>query len=124
MNTALPKEIRCLAFPSEENDGTWSAVALELDVWGFGDTKEEAMSDLDKLIEGQIEFTFSTEGGLEILDHPTNEKWFRLWDLIEDLKIVNSITQGSSTVLQDGVMREKHLNIKNSDAENHFYQVA
>ena len=53
------KDIRCLLFRSIDEDSNWSAVALELDIWGFGDSKEEAMADLDELIETQIEFANS-----------------------------------------------------------------
>ena len=79
------KDIRCLSFLSTDGDSKWSAVALELDIWGFGDSKKEAMADLDELINTQVEFANSRAGNLEILDHPADEKWFKLWDKLEKL---------------------------------------
>ena len=36
------KDIRCLLFLSTDGDSKWSAVALELDIWGFGDSKKRS----------------------------------------------------------------------------------
>ena len=85
-------QVRCIAFPSPDEDGKWCAVALEMDIWGFGNTAEEAMSDLDELIQIQIEFAVGKKK-LSILDHPTDRKWFELWDKLQEIKIPQIITQ-------------------------------
>ena len=89
------KQVRCIAFPSPDEGSKWCAVALEMDIWGFGNTAEEAMSDLDELIKTQIEFAAGKKK-LSILDHPTDRKWFELWDKlqeIKEIKIPQIITQ-------------------------------
>ena len=75
----LPSQIRCMAFPSLDEGNKWCAVALEMDIWGFGNTAEEAMKDLDELVEIQIEFAAGKKR-LSVLDHPADKKWFQLWD--------------------------------------------
>ncbi len=83
-NLNMVSRIRCLAFRSEEDDG-WCAVALECDVWGFGSSKEEAMSDLDELLDTHIEFAIS-KNVPHLLNHPTDNKWFKLWDELQALE--------------------------------------
>ena len=78
----LPSQIRCMAFPSPDEGDKWCAVALEMDIWGFGNTAEEAMKDLDDLVDIQIEFA-SGKKRLSILDHPADKKWFQLWDILQ-----------------------------------------
>lgn len=71
-----------MAFPSPDADSRWCAVALEMDIWGFGDTAKQAMEDLDELIEIQIEFAVGKKA-LGVLDHPTEKKWFDLWNALQ-----------------------------------------
>ena len=78
----LPSQIRCVAFPSLDEGNKWCAVALEMDIWGFGNTAEEAMEDLDELVDIQIEFAVGKKR-LSILNHPADEKWFQLWDRLQ-----------------------------------------
>jgi len=39
-----------------QNDGEWATVALELDLWGYGDTKEESIHELMETIAAQLSF--------------------------------------------------------------------
>ena len=78
-------QVRCMAFPSLDEDDKWCAVALEMDIWGFGNTMEEAIKDLDELVEIQIEFA-TGKNKPSLLDHPADKKWFDLWDLLEKIK--------------------------------------
>ena len=76
-------QIRCMAFPAPNNEGSkWWAVALEMDIWGFGNTTEAAMEDLNELIAIQIEFA-AGKNKISILDHPAEKKWFQLWDILK-----------------------------------------
>ena len=43
---------------------------------------EEAIKDLDELVEIQIEFAIG-KNKPSLLDHPADKKWFDLWDLLE-----------------------------------------
>ena len=64
--------------------------------------KKEAMADLDELIKTQVEFANSRAGNLEILDHPADEKWFKLWDELEKLgkKTIKETIIGETFVQQ------------------------
>ena len=69
----------------EDSDYKWSAVALEMNIWGFGNSEQEALIDLEELIQTQIEFA-TGRGEHEILDHPAEKKWFDLWREAEEAK--------------------------------------
>lgn len=83
-DTMEPIQLHCLAFCSRE-DNRWRAVVLEMDIWGFGDSEEEAKANLEELIEIQVEFATGRKE-LDLLDHPAEQKWFKLWDELEQLK--------------------------------------
>lgn len=73
-------QLRRMVFQDPDNDEwRWSAVALEVDLWGYGHTMEEAREHLQEAIEAQIEFA---DGRQEphLIAHPAEGKWFRLWD--------------------------------------------
>lgn len=80
-------DIRALVSLStdEDSDYKWSAVALDMDIWGFGNTEQEALMDLEELTQIQIEFA-TERGEYQILDHPAEKKWFDLWDEAEAAK--------------------------------------
>lgn len=84
-NNFLDK-VRFIIFQDINNDEwKWSAVALEMDLWGFGNTVDSARRDLEELMEIQYEFAVDRDE-MEILDHFTEEKWFQLWDDNKDNK--------------------------------------
>ena len=60
-----------------EDDGVWSVVALELDLWGFGDSKEESLQELVEIIEMQVNFSEYKENP-ELLLHPAPAMYFRM----------------------------------------------
>jgi len=74
-----------MAFPSPNEKGKWRAVALEMDIWGFGNTAEGAINNLNELIAIQIEFAAEKKKP-SLLDHPTDKKWFELWAILEAIK--------------------------------------
>ncbi len=80
--------IRCLAFKSDEFDAAWCAVGLESNVWGFGNTREEAMKDLYDLIDIKIEFAVGKDA-IHTLNHPADTKWFDLWDKLQNQEIAD-----------------------------------
>ena len=76
------EQVRCIAFPALDEGYKWCAVALEMDIWGFGNTAKDAMQDLDELVDIQIEFA-AGKNKLSLLNHPTDEIWFKLWEVIQ-----------------------------------------
>ena len=78
-HSAIPARIRCLT--SCKDSKGWRAVALEMDIWGFGETEEQARKDLEELVAIQVDFATS-RNELSLLDHPADQKWFDLWDSV------------------------------------------
>ena len=64
-----------IVFPE---DSRWTALALEMDVRGYGDTPEEASKDVVGMLEAQISFAVQM-GHLESVWHPADEKYWRMW---------------------------------------------
>ncbi len=79
----VTKVVRCLTLPCK--DGGFQSVALEMDIWGFGDTAKEAESDLNELVSAHIEFATGRKEPY-LLDHPTDKKWFNIWEELISLK--------------------------------------
>ena len=77
----LDTPIKVLVSVSAEDNAEykWFAVALEMDVWGFGNTAQEAEEDLKELVATQIEFATGRKEE-EMLDHPAEKQWFDLWE--------------------------------------------
>lgn len=114
----IPQEIRCIAFQDRNNDEwEWSAVALEMDLWGFGHTMEEARKDLEELIETQFEFAIGRDE-TEILNHPTEQKWFDLWEKIENATEQSSPQHGAKTFVN------APINISRSNNSNSSSYIA
>ena len=81
-------QVRCMAFSLPDDNDKWRAVALEMDIWGFGNTAEEAMRDLGELVNIQIEFAVGKKR-LSILNHPADKKWFQVWDILQKIEKEN-----------------------------------
>lgn len=106
----VPKNIRCLALPSDlvfPAEEGWSAVALELDIWGFGETKKQAMDELEEMIKAQIEFAFSSEGNPAILNHPTEKRFFKMWDDLEKLDKNSEVKKGMQKSMPRPAMKKE-----------------
>lgn len=75
--------VRSIVMPNREGDFEceWVAVALELNLWGFGETAEEASRDLNESIESQISFSIA-HNCPDVLDNQAEKKWFDLWDVL------------------------------------------
>jgi len=61
MNEICETPINILGF-FNENEGVWSAVALELDLWGYGETKEESIEELVEMIQAGDVFPYVCTG--------------------------------------------------------------
>ncbi len=76
MNAICETTINILGFFDKE-EGAWSAVALELDLWGFGDTKEESLQELVEMIEAQMGFSEFKENP-DLLLRPAPAMYFHM----------------------------------------------
>ena len=50
-------------------DGEFAAVALDMDLWGAGETAEEALAALAEAVEMQVSYAVQ-HGELHLLEHP------------------------------------------------------
>ena len=72
----LGPHIRVLGY---KEDGEWVALALEMDLRGFGATFSEAVEELRCLMEAQVASAIEA-GNPEAILFPAKRKWFRKWD--------------------------------------------
>lgn len=80
--------IRSLVFTDPENDEwEWSAVAIDIGQWAFGETMAEAMSRLERLVQLQIAYSAS-KGTLDKLTSvPLRDEWIlAMWDVAEKVE--------------------------------------
>ena len=70
-----PLHIRVLGY---KEDGEWVALALEMDLRGFGATFGEALVELRGLIEAQVASAIE-EGHPEAILFPAEQNWFKKW---------------------------------------------
>jgi hypothetical protein len=59
----------------QEEQGTWVALALEMDLRGYGDTFDEAFEDLTDLVSMQISFS-RFKGQPDMIWKPADPIWF------------------------------------------------
>lgn len=59
-------------------DGEWSAIALELNLRGYGETFDLAVKDLTKAMEAQISFALQ-HGTLDSIFVPAEPEYFRIY---------------------------------------------
>lgn len=57
-------------------DGQWCALALEMDIRGYGDTWKEASKNLMELVEMQISFAVQSDQ-MDLVYRPADAVWFQ-----------------------------------------------
>ena len=65
-----------------EEDGRWSAIALDMSIADHGDTFDEALESLRDALKAQFEFAFSTEASAELRSNlftPADGRYFRMF---------------------------------------------
>ena len=83
-------------------DGEWCALALEMDLRGYGETFEAAMEDLGASIAMQISFAVSKDQPSMIF-HPAEPIYFSLFaqirnDRLHSLAVGQGSTSGAGTI--------------------------
>ena len=63
-------------------DGAFSAVALDMDLWGVGETSEEALVALAEAVEMQVSYAVQHDE-LHLLEHPAPTEYL---DLARDVR--------------------------------------
>ena len=83
----------------------WCALALEMDLRGYGPTFEAAMEDLDHSIEMQISFALSKDQPSMIF-HPADPTYFSLFAQIRNDHLQSLAAGHTSTAGADGAEDE------------------
>jgi len=60
-------------------DGEWVALALDMDLRGFGSSFEESLEDLMDHVRMQISFAIQ-KGDMDLVYHPADRKYFDMYD--------------------------------------------
>jgi hypothetical protein len=78
-----------------QEEGEWVALALEMDLRGYGNTSEEALRDLEDLVGMQISFSRLT-GQPELVWKAAEPIWFErsLYDARYRLHVIQALEQG------------------------------
>jgi hypothetical protein len=60
-------------------DSTWTALALEMDIRGYGASRKAAVDDALVMISAQVSFAVQ-RGHVESVWKPAEEKYWRMWE--------------------------------------------
>lgn len=85
-------------------DDEWQAIALELNLVGFGDSFESAVADLNQTIEAQISFAVQHDT-LDSIFVPADPKYLQIYADIRRASIKSSILN-SEWMDRDYVVRD------------------
>jgi len=69
-----------------QEDGEWVALALEMDLRGYGGTFQEALNDLDDHISMQVSFATQKENH-DMIFHPAEAIYFQLFAQIREERL-------------------------------------
>ena len=75
-------ELKITALGMRNHDG-YSVVALEMDLWGFGDTEEEALEEMIESVRMQVSFAMHIKD-FSLLDVPAPKKY---QDMYRDCRV-------------------------------------
>ena len=96
-----------------EDDGTWCAISLELDLQGYGADPESACADLATAMEAQFEFAINDErGNFDQLFFATERQYFEMFNeyrrtatLVQFKKLAEELQHMSVTNTSDSDAR-------------------
>ncbi len=84
--------LRVLGYREE---GEWIALALEMDLRGYGKTFDEAMSDLTDLVAMQIHFALY-KGQPEMIFKEAKPQWFLMFEKLKTKTLMDAITRAGA----------------------------
>ena len=70
-----------------EDPATWVALALEMDVRGYGPTPEAAIHDLMEMLHAQISYAVQM-GHPESVWHRAEDRYWRMWEKARQKRFV------------------------------------
>ena len=98
-----------LTFYDEETK-EWNSVALEMDIWGYGRTAEDAIANLNELVCMQISFALF-KGQPEMIWHRAEDFY---WNLLEEARRAELIQHLGQSVIEIGSPRNKEKKYSSS----------
>ena len=78
-----------------QEDGEWCALALEMDLRGYGQTFDEALEDLNEALTMQIGFA-QFKGETDMIFHPAEPLYFHLFAQVRNDHIMALARNGST----------------------------
>ena len=70
----------------DENEEVWNAIALEMDIWGQGETPEKAIEDLNELVRMQISFAYSMNNP-QMIWHKAEDKYWKMLNTVRTIEL-------------------------------------
>ncbi|GBE46183.1 hypothetical protein BMS3Bbin11_01279 [bacterium BMS3Bbin11] len=92
MNTSEKKVEINLNVLGYKEDKEWTALALEMDLRGFGDTFDKALEDLNDQIQMQISFAVF-KNNLDMAFYPAAPTYFALYEQVRQDRMRNYLTE-------------------------------
>lgn len=88
-----------------EEEDQWVAIALEMDLRGYGTTFEEALAELEELVEMQISFSHFKRDP-DLIFHPAEPTYWRLYAQVNQdrLRALSNAIEDSQPEYQTGVL--------------------
>lgn len=69
-----------------EEDGEWCALALEMELRGYGSAFNEALKDLEESAALQVRFAHF-KGAKDMIWHPAEDKYFKLYEQVRQERL-------------------------------------
>ncbi len=78
--------LRVLVYRDEDENGKWAALALEMDLRGYGDDPDAALNELREAVEAQVSFAlFNNDPSM--INFPAEKKYFEVFDKVHSKSI-------------------------------------
>ena len=95
-----------------EEEDQWVAIALEMDLRGYGTTFEEALAELEELVEMQISFSHFKRDP-DLIFHPAEPTYWRLYAQVNQyhLRALSNAIEDTAPEYKAGVLSLPPANV-------------
>jgi hypothetical protein len=73
-------------------DGNWSFVAVNMDIWGYGNTEEEAFNAMVEAVGAQVSFALHKKD-MSLIDFPAEDKYLQKYKETKLEALYNSLSE-------------------------------
>ncbi len=92
-----------------QEDGEWIALALEMDLRGYGESFDEALDDLGNLVEMQVSFALFKKQP-ELIWSPADPVWFERFAEVRQTRL-RDLYSGADPAVENGDFRVRGMPI-------------